>query len=586
MIFFAYTVLSIFVLKWNRDKMSNITVFIKNLWNRASQMVALWWSKTSLKQLNSKLWFKSNRKESLLQLPSPIDIEEEDLPKQSQQHACENYMMLKLRFRDIGRMNGIREALGRDFLTAMPTGAYKSRLGQIAFLSRRMHEDLACPDVAKAIEKAHAHEKKHKKDWDNWDSANLFEMETMYRHHCQIDADLMEQRAHLSYEGRVQHRDVLKNNDWESAKKFLTKMIDLQRRVAESKCLKENHHDKDPLYQALMREYIPGARLKDIDLLFSQMREKIDVLYPQIIEFQKDRTDPKPIKGPFDSDKQLQLNKSLLKLIGFDFKRGGLYETGHNPVEGGTPDDTRLVIKTSSNKDFLNSMRSALHEGGHGIYIQGLPREVWRYQPVGQDLGAAMQESQALLIEMILGRMPEFFEYLSPRIEGLFQRFGDFAFTAENLYQTKTKVKATPLRREADEVTYFYHMQMRMKLERDLIAGRLTIDDLPDAWNAQVKDFCGEEPTTYANGCLQDVHWFVGKFAYFPSYTLGHIMAAQFYGAMKKDLQNIPDLIRKGDYAPINQWLNKNIHQKGRLQRQDTLVKDVTGCRLKIDPLI
>lgn len=566
--------------------MSNITRFFKSLWMRISDRPYSIFSNNSLGRLTKRIRLRWKDKEPLLQLPSPIDIADEDLPKQAQKHPSESYMLLKQRFRDIGRMNGILEALGRDFLTAMPTGAYKSRLGQIAFLSRRMHEDLACPDVAKAIEKAHVHEKKNRKSWDNWDSANLFEMESMYRHHCQIDADLMERRAHLSYEGRVHHRDVLQNNDWDGAKEFLSKMIDLQRSVAQAKCLKENHHDTDPLYQALMREYIPGARLNEVDVYFQELHDKIDDLYPKIRKHQELSPEVIAIKGPFDSEKQLQLNKSLLKLIGFDFKRGGLYETGHNPVEGGTPDDTRLVIKTSSKKDFLNSMRSALHEGGHGLYIQGLPRAIWRYQPVGQDLGAAMQESQALLIEMILGRMPEFFEYLSPRVEGLFQRFGDPAFSADNLYRTKTRVKATPLRRESDEVTYFYHINMRMKLERDLISGRLKIDDLPDAWNAEVKKFTGIEPKTLAEGCLQDVHWFVGKFGYFPSYTLGHMMAAQFKGAMAKDIQNIPSLVRSGDYAPINQWLSKNIHQKGRVQRSDKLIKDVTGSSLKTDALI
>jgi|GEM_PF-11167 len=566
--------------------MFNIRQFLRLLWGNIFKGVSQFSPNLSFRHLGKRIGSIAKSKKPLLQLPSPVEMEDEDLPKQAQKHPSESYMALKQRFRDMGRMNGILEALGRDFLTAMPTGAYKSRLGQIAFLSRRMHEDLACPDVAKAIEKANTHESKNRKDWDEWDSANLFEMESMYRHHCQIDPELMERRAHLSYEGRVHHRDVLKNNDWEGAKNFLSEMIDLQRSIAESKCLKENHHDTDPLYQALMREYMPGARLNEVDGYFDDLSEKINELYPKVKKHQEKAGAPIQIDGPFDSDKQLQLNKSLLRLIGFDFKRGGLYETGHNPVEGGTPDDTRLVIKTSSETNFLNSMRSALHEGGHGLYIQGLPRAIWRYQPVGQDLGAAMQESQALLIEMILGRMPEFFEYLSPRVEGLFQRFGDPAFSAGNLYKTKTRVEATPLRRQSDEVTYFYHIQMRMKLERDLIAGRLKIDDLPDAWNAEIKEFAGVEPTSLADGCLQDVHWFVGKFAYFPSYTLGHMMAAQFNSAMTKEIQNIPDLIRRGDYAPINQWLGRHIHQKGRLQRVDKLIKDVTGASLKTDALI
>ena len=541
-----------------------------------------------LNSLPIKKWarFTTSAKKELLKLPAPHDVSEQDLSKQYQNHPCPNYMALKMRFRDIGRMHGIIEALGRDFLTAMPEGAYKSRLGQIAFLARRLHEDLANKDIAKYIEKAQGHQRKSKKCWDEWDNANLAEMENMYRHHCRIDPDLMEKMAKLSYEGRRHHRDVLKNNDWDSAQGFLEEMIDIQRQVAESKCLKDNNHKTEGAYQALMREYIPGARLDDVDALFVEFKTGIDKLLPKILDKQTKQNVPQILEGEFPSDLQLWLNKSLLKVLGFDFDRGGLYETGHNPVEGGTPDDTRLVIKTSDTSNFLESMKSALHEGGHGLYIQGLPRSQWRYQPVGQDLGAAVQESQALLVEMIIGRQKEFFTYLSPRVEGLFQRFGEDYMSADNLHILKTRVQANIDRKTADEVTYFYHINMRMELERDMIAGRLLVKDLPDAWNAKVKEFSGKEPDTYAQGCLQDVHWFVGKFGYYPAYTMGHMMAAQVYQPMKRDIQNMPELIASGQFKPIRDWLGTNIHNKGRLRRTDELLEDLTGAKLSAKHLL
>lgn len=519
-------------------------------------------------------------RQDLLKLPAPAVPEEGVKTKQYEDHPSQAYMGLKMRFRDIGRFNAVVETLGRDFLTAMPEGAYKSRLGQIAFLYRRMHEELASHDVANLIEEAHAHEKKNSKDWDEWDSANLREMEVMYRHHCQVDPNLMEKRARLAYEGRRRHRDVLRNNDWAEAKGFLQEMIDLQRQIAESKCLADNEHDTDAAYQSLLREYIPGARVEDIDYLFGRLEDKLRTMVHKVVEAQAGEPDPLPLNGPYPAKLQMWLNRSLLKVLGFDFERGGLYETGHNPVEGGTPDDTRLVIKCADTDNFLDSMKSALHEGGHGLYIQGLPRDVWRYQPVGQDMGAAVHESQALLVEMILGRMPEFFQYLAPRVEGLFQKFSDPAMSPENLYRLKTRVKPGPDRKHADELTYFFHIQLRTKLEKELISGRLEVKDLPDAWNAGIKDLLDVEPKTHAEGCLQDVHWFVGKFGYFPSYTLGHMMAAQINDRMKRDLQNIPELISTGDFAPIRHWLNDKVHRKGRLMRTNELLEEVTGAQL------
>jgi len=548
------------------------------------------WLKQSVGQYAVRLKFfeplKKKFKKPVLSLPKPDDLVDDDLSKQSENHACSSYVQLKLRFRDVGRMNGIMEALGRDFLTAMPEGAYKSRLGQIAFLAKHTHEVLTDENLVNLLEKSQTHLRKHKKSWDAWDKSNLYEMESMYRHHCKVNPDLTEKLAKLSYEGRRQHKEVLKNNDWDSAKEFLKEMVTLQQELAQSKCLKDNNHKTEKSYQALMRQYIPGANLDDIDVLFNDYEAKLNKLLPKILAKQSKIDLPIPLEGEFPAELQLWLNKSLIKVLGFDFKRGGLYETGHNPVEGGTPDDTRLVIKTSDEMNFLESMKSALHEGGHGIYIQGLPRSEWRYQPVGQDLGAAVQESQALLVEMILGRRKEFFEYLSPRVEGLFQRFGEDYMAPDNLYALKTRVKPTPDRKNADEVTYFYHIKMRMELERALISGDLSVDDLPQAWAEKISQFCDDVPDCPAKGCLQDVHWFVGKFGYYPAYAMGHMMATQIESRMKKDIQNIPDLIRQGQFQPIKQWLNEHIHSNGRLVRGDDLIESVTGQKLSAQPLL
>jgi len=558
----------------------SIMAFGDKYWDRVKAWAA------GLPYIGKGLAWTKTRGEEILRLPPPR--KPDDLPntKQYEEHASRAYMDLKMAFRDIGRMNAIGETLGRDFLTAMPEGAYKSRLGQIAFLYRRMHEETAHESIPKLIEEAHAHQRKAADKWDEWDSANLREMEASYRHVAQVHPDLMEQKAKFAYEGRRKHRDVLKCDDWEEAKPYLENMVDLQKRIADAKVLKDNDHATDPAYQALMREYIPGARLDEVEALFTRMEDKLKELLPWILEEQGKRPEPIPLTGPFPAAQQMWLNKSLLKVIGFDFNRGGLYETGHNPVEGGTPDDTRLVIKTTDATNFLDSMKSALHEGGHGIYVQGLPRDTWRYQPVGQDLGAAMQESQALLIEMILSRTKEFYKYLAPRVEGLFQKFGDPAMTAENLYRLKTRVRPGVDRKSADEVTYFFHVRLRMRLEKDLIAGRLKVKDLPEAWNAGMKELLGVEPQTYAQGCLQDVHWFVGKFGYFPSYTIGHMAAAQIHDKMKREIQNIPELLAAGDLLPIHAWLAEKIHSQGRLKRMDALMENVTGSRLTPGPLI
>ena len=533
-------------------------------------------------------WLKKpqDRIEKALNIPKPIRAaKEEEKSKQYESHACASYNELKMAFRNVGRMNAIIETMGRDFLTAMPQGAYVSRLGQIAFLYRRLHEDLCDPKLIKLLEDSKNHADSHPDDWNEWDTANLYEIETRIRHHVGVPADLIEKRARLAYEGRHVHRDVLKNNDWTQAQTFLEGTVELHQRIADAKQLVDNHHP-EARYQSLLREFMPGASVDEMDRLFNGYKSEIDGLLPQITNHQNKYPAPIEMDGVFSGKSQMWLNRELLKLIGFDFERGGLYETGHNPVEGGTPDDTRLVIKTAKIGTFLDSMKSALHEGGHGLYIQGLPRKEWRYQPVGQDLGALVHESQALLIEMILGRKQEFFDYLAPRVEGVFQRFGDKALRADNLWRLKNQVHKTLDRKSADEVTYFMHIHMRTQLERQLIAGSLKVKDLPEAWNALTKDLFGKKPKTHAEGCLQDVHWFVGKFGYFPAYAMGHMMAAQLYETMNRDLPTMSADLREGNFKGIHQWLKTKIYQNGRLQGTNTLIRNVTGADLSYHALV
>ncbi len=515
--------------------------------------------------------------ESYVSPPAPTVV------RQYEEHPSEAYMKLKYRFRDIGRMGAIAETLGRDFLTAMPEGAWKARLGQIAFLNRRMHEDLTDPAVKHLLDRAKTHAENHAEDWDKWDHANLREMDEMHGHQSPVSGDLIEKRAQLSYEGRRRHRDALKNSDWPSARGFLADMVDMNRQIAEVKCRATGSNSH---YQALMSEYMPGISVMEVEDWFGTINKSLNKMLPKILEKQEEEEEPLPIKDFYPAKAQMWLNHALLEAIGFDFNRGGLFETGHNPVEGGTPDDTRLVIKNVDINDFMDSMKSALHEGGHGVYIQGLPRKTWRYQPIAQDMGAAVHESQALLVEMIIGRTKPFFDFLAPRAEGLFHGLHNPMLSADNLHKVKTRVQPSAVRKKADEVTYFFHMQHRFELERDLIEGKLKPADLPEAWNAKMQDIIGIQPKGVVDGCLQDVHWFTGKFGYFPSYTVGHMLAAQLYEKINKDVPDLDNLVAKGDFMPVTKWLGKNIHSKGRLLCFGDLVKNATGAALSPAPLL
>lgn len=503
--------------------------------------------------------------------------------RQNEEHPSDAYMKLKTLFRDIGRLNAIAETMGRDFLTAMPESAWKSRLGQIAYLHRLEHNHLTDESVARLLDKAQDHAAQNPSDWDEWDLANLNEMRGKYDLQGALTGDIIEKRARLEYEGRRRHRDNLAQGDWASAREFLTETLDMQRLIGELRARKTGSNS---VYQSLMDEYLPGIRTTEVEDWFATLSKSYNKMLPQVLERQAREGDPLDVADFYPAKAQMWLNRALLEAIGFDFQRGGLYETGHNPVEGGTPDDVRLVIKNVDIRNFMDSMKSALHEGGHGLYTQGLPRKTWRYQPVGQDMGSAVQESQALLIEMIIGRTRAFFKFLSPRVEGLFHGIHNPVLSADNLYRIKTRVRPSPVRKTADELTYFFHVRHRFEIERDLVDGKLKVGELPDAWNAKMQDLLGFIPANLAEGCMQDVHWFVGKFGYFPAYTVGHMMAAQMYEHMKKSIPDVETKIAEGQFTPITAWLNEKVHSKGCLMDFPALVKNATGTTLSPDALI
>ncbi len=505
------------------------------------------------------------------------------MSRQDQEHACKAYTELKSRFRDVGRLEAIGEVLGRDFLTAMPEGAYKSRLAQIAYLYRRIQQDLVNKDVQRLIEDAQDHEEAYPNLWSRENHANLREMVRVYYDHSLIGEELMEHNARIINEGRRNHKAAMERNDWHIAKRHLTEVLDVEKRIAEKKM---RARGAEGLYDALLQDYCPGCSLSQVEKWFGKLEEELRILLPQVVDKQSGRMAPVPVADFYPAESQMWMNEELLGLFGFDFERGGLYQTGHNPVEGGTPDDTRLVIKSVDTDNFLDSMKSALHELGHGIYIQGLPRAKWRYQPVAKDMGAAMHESQAMVIEMMIGRTREFFNFLAPRLEGLFHAMNDPALRADNLYAIKTRVRPGTDRKKADEISYFFHILLRFRIEKDLIESRMNIEDLPKVWAERLHDMLGVFPENDAEAVLQDVHWFVAKFGYFPSYTIGHMIAAQLWEKMQTDIPKIFSRIEEGDFVPLTQWLTKNIHAKGRIYSMSELLNDLTGSAPSPDFLL
>jgi carboxypeptidase Taq len=227
---------------------------------------------------------------------------------------------------------------------------------------------------------------------------------------------------------------------------------------------------------------------------------------------------------------------------------------------------------------------AVLHETGHALYQQGLPAS-WRHQPVGRALGAAVHESQSLFVEMQVARGRPFMTFAAPHIRRhLDGSDDDAAWSVDNLFALATRVRPGYIRVDADEVTYPLHIILRFELEKALIAGEMSVSDIPDAWHAYMSRHLGLSTVgNFKDGCMQDVHWFAGLFGYFPTYTLGALTAAQWFAAARSAIGGLEEQIQQGHFAPLVDWLRVQVHRRGRLKSALELLTEVTGEPLSTD---
>lgn len=225
--------------------------------------------------------------------------------------------------------------------------------------------------------------------------------------------------------------------------------------------------------------------------------------------------------------------------------------------------------------DFLSALMGVLHETGHGLYEQGLPK-VWSHWSVGSARGMAVHESQSLFVEKQIGRNAAFWEFALPHVKAQFPALSDWSIA--DMMQHVQRVKPGFIRVDADEVTYPLHVILRYELEQELIAGRLQTKDIPEAWDAKMRGYLGLSTIdSPKNGPMQDVHWPAGAFGYFPSYTLGALLAAQQWATITRENPAVNDDIRGGDFSMVNSWRRDNIWHKASGLSTPELIAQATG---------
>ncbi|MGH7014488.1 MAG: carboxypeptidase M32 [Stellaceae bacterium] len=470
------------------------------------------------------------------------------------------YATLETRFRRLGLVNEAVAMLHWDSAAMMPEGAAGARAEQLAELKVIAHEILADPRLDDLIHEA------ADDGLDDWQRANLAEMRRLWLHATAVPADLVAAYSRACSECEMAWRKARPADDFASVRSLLQRVLDLTREVAAAKAAKLGTSP----YEALLDQFEPRGRVAEIDRLFDHLAARLPALIEGALAAQAARSPPLRPAGPFPIAAQRQAARRLMERLGFEFHHGRLDQSLH-PFCGGTADDVRITTRYDE-ADFARALMGVLHETGHALYERGLPA-AWRRQPVGDARGMSIHESQSLLVEMQVCRSREFLEFAAPILRDCFGGSGH-EWSAENLYRLGTRVARSLIRVDADEVTYPAHVILRYRLERALISSELALADLPEAWSEGLERLLAVAPSDDRNGCLQDIHWYDGAWGYFPTYTLGAMIAAQLFHAAKQAVPAIPGAVARGDFAPLLAWLRANVHGLGsRYSARDLLVR-------------
>ena len=366
-------------------------------------------------------------------------------------------------------------------------------------------------------------------------------------------------------------RQLRAKNDWNDFIPSFENIVSLAREEAQRRAevLKLSPYD------AMVEQYDPGSRSAEIARVFADLKQFLKGFIPQALEAQERRRAAHPLKrfaGPFAIDRQKQLGLALMKAVGFDFHHGRL-DVSHHPFCGGVPSDVRMTTRYRTD-EFLSSLMGILHETGHGLYEQNLPHDLSHW-PSARARGMAMHESQSLFQEMQLSRREEFWHFALPLAREI---LGLEDVSVADMLGHVHHVERGFIRVDADEATYPLHVILRFEIEQELIAGKLAAKDVPDAWDAKMQDYLGLSTAgNYKDGPMQDVHWPSGAFGYFPSYTLGAMMAAQQWAAVERAIPDAAAQVARGDFTAINGWRKENIWSKASILSTPEIMAQATG---------
>ncbi|MCF0148616.1 MAG: carboxypeptidase M32 [Clostridium sp.] len=452
-----------------------------------------------------------------------------------------------------------------DMRTNIPSKAGESRGKVLEYLSSEAFKMITSPKVGEFITDLTPYKDKMNKV----EERILQELEKNYNETKKIPQDRYVEYVGLCSNSELAWERAKAASDFEIFKPYLEKVVEFQKEFI-------NYWGyKNDKYDTLLDKYELGLTTEKLDKIFSELKDGIIEVLNKI-KGSKKKLNRDFLYGHFDEAKQKELSLFILDKIGFDMEAGRLDVSTHPFTTNFGNKDVRLTTNYHED-EFTSALFSTIHEGGHGIYEQNISDDL---ESTGLQQGASMaiHESQSRFYENILGRSKEFCSYLLSVAKEYFSDFKDV--TLDEFYEAMNYVETSLIRTEADELTYGLHIIIRYEIEKELINGRITVNELKDAWNKKYKEYLGVEPKNDAEGILQDMHWSDGSFGYFPSYALGNLYGAQMFNTLLKEKPNAMEEVKNGNLTDITKWLNEKVHVHGAIYTPEELIKNITGEEL------
>lgn len=474
----------------------------------------------------------------------------------------ENLEKLKNHLRRISKFENALSLLHWDLETYMPRNASEKRaeiIGEIAgYTFKEFTSDKTFELLLKAENEAQTTE----------DKALIRVTKKEFEKSKKIPPELFIEFQIESSKAQNAWQLAKKEDDFNFFKPHLEKIVNLSKEIAEHLGYEENRYD------ALLDNYEPGLNTKDLLNMLPSLRNFLINLLEKIENSTKPKKDI--LIGKFDVKKQKILSEFILKKLNFDFNSGRLDLSEHPFTITISHNDVRITTKFDE-KDIRKGIFGTIHECGHALYEMGIPENL-RGLPIGDGASMGIHESQSRFWENIIGRSYNFWKYFYPKLTEIFPHFSNISL--EEFWRSINTVEKSLVRVEADEVTYNLHIMLRFEIEEGLINDKIKISDLPEMWNQKMKEYLGITPKSYKEGVLQDIHWALGSFGYFPSYMLGNLYAAQIYYSLLKDLEKIDEKIENGEFIEILNWLREKIHSKGKIYEPQELISQISGEKL------